>query len=78
MARFIKFMATEIFPGGRLPTTDMMVEHGQKAGFVVPDPLSLRNHYIKTLGIWAAGLEQNKDAAIAPPARRTTTATCGT
>jgi cyclopropane-fatty-acyl-phospholipid synthase len=65
MARFIKFMATEIFPGGRLPTTDMMVERGQKAGFAVPEPLSLRNHYIKTLGIWAARLEQNKDAAIA-------------
>ncbi len=65
MARFIKFMATEIFPGGRLPTTDMMVEHGRKARFVVPEPVSLRNHYIKTLGIWAARLEQNKDAAIA-------------
>jgi cyclopropane-fatty-acyl-phospholipid synthase len=30
-----------------------MVEHGEKAGFVVPETLSLRNHYIKTLGIWA-------------------------
>jgi cyclopropane-fatty-acyl-phospholipid synthase len=65
LARFIKFILTEIFPGGRLPTTDMMVKHGQKAGFVVPEPLSLRNHYIKTLGIWAARLEHNKDAAIA-------------
>ena len=27
--------------------------------------LSLRNHYIKTLGIWAARLEHNKDQAIA-------------
>jgi cyclopropane-fatty-acyl-phospholipid synthase len=39
MARFIKFMITEIFPGGRIPTTKMMVEHGEKAGFVVPQPL---------------------------------------
>ncbi len=53
LARFIKFMITEIFPGGRLPTTQMMVEHGEKAGFVVPEAKSLRNHYIKTLGIWA-------------------------
>ena len=53
LARFIKFMITEIFPGGRIPTTQMMVEHGEKAGFVVPETLSLRNHYIKTLGIWA-------------------------
>jgi cyclopropane-fatty-acyl-phospholipid synthase len=64
MARFIKFMATDIFPGGRLPTTEMMVEHGEKAGFTVPDPLSLRNHYIKTLGIWAGRLEHNKEKAI--------------
>ena len=27
----------------------MMVEHGEKAGFVVPEALSLRTHYIKTL-----------------------------
>lgn len=28
-ARFIKFIVTEIFPGGRLPSTEMMVEHGE-------------------------------------------------
>jgi cyclopropane-fatty-acyl-phospholipid synthase len=65
LARFVKFMITEIFPGGRVPTTQMMVEHGEKAGFVVPETLSLRNHYIKTLGIWANRLEASKDAAIA-------------
>ena len=65
LARFIKFMLTEIFPGGRLPSTKMMVEHGEKAGFVVPETMSLRNHYIKTLGLWADALERNKVAAIA-------------
>jgi cyclopropane-fatty-acyl-phospholipid synthase len=65
LARFVKFIITEIFPGGRIPTTKMMVEHGEKAGFVIPEVLSLRNHYIKTLGIWAGRLEANKDAAIA-------------
>jgi len=65
LARFIKFMITEIFPGGRIPTTQMMVDHGEKAGFVVPQPMSLRNHYIKTLGIWADRLEAAKDEAIA-------------
>ena len=64
LARFIKFMITEIFPGGRIPTTEMMVQHGEKAGFVVPETLSLRNHYIKTLGMWADALEHNKDKAI--------------
>lgn len=63
-ARFIKFILTEIFPGGRLPTTEMMVEHGQKAGFTVPEALSLRPHYIKTLQIWADALEANKETAI--------------
>src|SRR3954452_18676181 len=65
LARFVKFMITEIFPGGRVPTTKMMVEYGEKFGFVVPEPLSLRNHYIKTLGIWAERLEAHKDEAIA-------------
>jgi hydroxy mycolic acid synthase MmaA4 len=64
LARFIKFMITEIFPGGRIPTAQMMVEHGEKAGFVVPECLSLRTHYIKTLGIWADALERNKEKAI--------------
>jgi len=27
--------------------------------------MSLRNHYIKTLGMWAAAPERNKDEAIA-------------
>ncbi len=65
LARFIKFMITEIFPGGRIPTTQMMIEHGEKAGFVVPQARSLRTHYIKTLGLWADALERNKDKAIA-------------
>jgi cyclopropane-fatty-acyl-phospholipid synthase len=63
-ARFIKFMLTEIFPGGRLPSTDMMVEHGEKAGFIVPEPLSLQPHYVKTLRIWGDALEAHKAEAI--------------
>jgi cyclopropane-fatty-acyl-phospholipid synthase len=64
LARFIKFMLTEIFPGGRLPTTEMMVEHGEKAGFVVPEALSLRSHYVRTLTTWGDALEANRDRAI--------------
>jgi cyclopropane-fatty-acyl-phospholipid synthase len=64
-ARFIKFMLTEIFPGGRLPSTDMMVEHGEKAGFIVPEPMSLQAHYVRTLRIWGDALEAHKDEAIA-------------
>ncbi|MEZ0381905.1 cyclopropane mycolic acid synthase family methyltransferase [Mycobacterium sp. pW045] len=64
-ARFIKFMVTEIFPGGRLPTTEMMIQHGEKAGFVVPEAVSLRPHYIKTLQIWGDALEARKNEAVA-------------
>jgi cyclopropane-fatty-acyl-phospholipid synthase len=64
MARFIKFMCTEIFPGGRLPTAEMMIEHGEKAGFAVPECISLRTHYIKTLGLWAEALRAHKEQAI--------------
>lgn len=62
--RFIKFMVTEIFPGGRLPTSEMMVAHGERAGFTVPENLSLRPHYIKTLSIWSATLEANREIAV--------------
>jgi cyclopropane-fatty-acyl-phospholipid synthase len=62
--RFIKFMVTEIFPGARLPTTQMMKDHGEKAGFTVDEPMSLRSHYVRTLGLWADALEANKSAAV--------------
>ena len=42
----------------------MMVEHGEKAGFIVPECISLRPHYIRTLGMWSDDLEANKDKAI--------------
>lgn len=37
LARFAKFIYTEIFPG-RIPSTGMMVELGEKAGFRCPSP----------------------------------------
>ena len=43
----------------------MMVEHGEKAGFVVPEYLSLQTHYVRTLRTWADTLEAKKDEAIA-------------
>ena len=62
--RFVKFILTEIFPGGRIPTAKMMQAHGEKAGFVVPEVSSLRSHYVKTLSIWGDALEANRDEAI--------------
>jgi cyclopropane-fatty-acyl-phospholipid synthase len=65
MCRFVKFIVTEIFPGGRIPSATMVVDHATKAGYTVPEVLSLREHYVKTLGIWSATLKAHKDEAIA-------------
>ncbi|BBZ10495.1 cyclopropane mycolic acid synthase family methyltransferase [Mycobacterium branderi] len=64
MARFIKFMVTEIFPGGRLPSIEMVEERSAKAGFTLTRRQSLQPHYARTLDLWAAALEANKDKAI--------------
>jgi cyclopropane-fatty-acyl-phospholipid synthase len=62
--KFIKFMITAIFPGARLPSTQMMRTHGETAGFVLDDVVSLRPHYVRTLTLWADALEANKAKAI--------------
>ncbi|WP_067970301.1 cyclopropane mycolic acid synthase family methyltransferase [Mycolicibacter icosiumassiliensis] len=64
MARFIKFIVTEIFPGGRLPTIEMVQEHSARAGFTLTRRQSLQPHYVRTLDCWAAALEGNRDRAI--------------
>jgi cyclopropane-fatty-acyl-phospholipid synthase len=65
LARFIKFILTEIFPGGRLPTIEMVEERSSKAGFQLTRRQSLQQHYARTLDLWAAALEAHKDEAIA-------------
>jgi cyclopropane-fatty-acyl-phospholipid synthase len=62
--KFIKFMVTDIFPGARLPSSQMMRTHGEGAGFVLDDVVSLRSHYVKTLTMWGDALEANKSRAI--------------
>jgi cyclopropane-fatty-acyl-phospholipid synthase len=62
--KFIKFMVTAIFPGARLPSTQMMRTHGETTGFVLDDVVSLRSHYVRTLTLWADALEANKAKAI--------------
>jgi cyclopropane-fatty-acyl-phospholipid synthase len=65
LARFVKFIMTEIFPGGQLPTIEMVQERATDAGFTVTRTQSLQPHYAKTLDIWAEALEAHKDEAIA-------------
>jgi cyclopropane-fatty-acyl-phospholipid synthase len=62
--RFAKFILTEIFPGGRLPSTDMVEDHAARVGFTLTRRQSLQQHYARTLDLWAAALEPRKDEAI--------------
>jgi cyclopropane-fatty-acyl-phospholipid synthase len=65
LVRFIRFILTEIFPGGRLPQIPQVEEPATKAGFNVTRVQRLRPHYVRTLEAWAANLESKKDEAIA-------------
>jgi cyclopropane-fatty-acyl-phospholipid synthase len=65
VAKFVKFILTEIFPGGRLPSIEKVEEHSAKAGFTLTRTQSLQPHYARTLDHWAAALEAHKDEAIA-------------
>lgn len=63
-ARFAKFMLTEIFPGGRLPTVEKVEDHSTRAGFTLTRVQSLQPHYARTLDCWAEALQANRDKAI--------------
>jgi cyclopropane-fatty-acyl-phospholipid synthase len=65
VAELADFLRTEIFPGTWLPTVPIVDEHATEAGFTVSRVHALQLHYAKTLGIWAAALQANKDDAIA-------------
>jgi len=64
MARFIKFIVTDIFPGGRLPTIERVEEHSARAGFQMTRNQSLQSDFARTLDFWAEALEAHKDEAI--------------
>jgi cyclopropane-fatty-acyl-phospholipid synthase len=64
LARHLKFMMTEIFPGGQLPSIEMVEEPSSKAGFTLTRSQSLQQDYAKTLDLWAEALEAHKNAAI--------------
>src|SRR5271168_5289955 len=65
IVEFGDFMQTEIFPGGALPTIQMVKDHSAKAGFKLKRRQSLQRHYAKTLDIRAAALQAHKSEAIA-------------
>lgn len=65
IVHFTQFILAEIFPGGWLPTVPTVEEHATAAGFKFTRIQSLQLHYAKTLDLWAARLEANKNKAIA-------------
>jgi cyclopropane-fatty-acyl-phospholipid synthase len=65
VARFVKFILTDIFPGGRLPSIEKVEEHATPAGFALARRQSLQLHYARTLDCWSEALEAHKDEAIA-------------
>lgn len=62
--RFTRFIYTEIFPGGQLPAQEDIFTCAQDAGFSVEKVQLLREHYERTLNMWAANLEANREKAI--------------
>ncbi|MEZ0349364.1 cyclopropane mycolic acid synthase PcaA [Mycobacterium sp. pR1184] len=64
VVHFTQFILAEIFPGGWLPTPALVEEHAADAGFTLTRTQSLQLHYARTLDMWAAALEANKDTAI--------------
>ncbi len=64
-ARFLKFIVTEIFPGGPAPSIPMVQECASANGFTVTRVQSSQPHYAKTLDLWSAALQTTRDQAIA-------------
>jgi cyclopropane-fatty-acyl-phospholipid synthase len=65
LLRFIKFILTEIFPGGRLPQVDIVDEYATAAGFEITRHHHIGKNYVPTLDSWAKALEAHKEEAIA-------------
>jgi cyclopropane-fatty-acyl-phospholipid synthase len=64
LLRFIKFILTEIFPGGKLPQVEQVDRYSTQAGFKIDRHHFIGEHYVPTLNAWAAALEAQKDKAI--------------
>jgi cyclopropane-fatty-acyl-phospholipid synthase len=63
--RFAKFIGDVIFPGGQLPAQEDLFKLAAESGFTIERMQLLQEHYERTLNIWAANLEANKDKAMA-------------
>lgn len=63
--KFMRFIGTEIFPGGQLPAVEDIEALAAGSGFTLERTHLLQPHYAKTLDIWADNLAANKEQATA-------------
>jgi mycolic acid methyltransferase UmaA len=63
--KFMRFIGTEIFPGGQLPAQEDIPDLAQAVGFSVERVHLLRPHYARTLDMWADNLAANRERAVA-------------
>ena len=63
--KFMRFIGTEIFPGGQLPAVEDIEKLAADSGFTLERIHLLQPHYARTLDMWAANLAAKRDEAIA-------------
>ncbi|OBK73013.1 SAM-dependent methyltransferase [Mycobacterium sp. 1274761.0] len=63
--KFMRFLGTEIFPGGGVPCDEDIVECSRKAGLTIEQLEYLTPHYVRTLDTWTERLTAARDQAIA-------------
>jgi cyclopropane-fatty-acyl-phospholipid synthase len=62
--KFMRFIGTEIFPGGQLPAVRDIEKLSADSGFTLERVHLLRPHYTRTLDMWAENLQDNQEQAI--------------
>ncbi|MEI6723833.1 MAG: cyclopropane mycolic acid synthase family methyltransferase, partial [Betaproteobacteria bacterium] len=63
--KFMRFIGTEIFPGGQLPAVEDIEKLAADSGFTLQRVHLLQPHYARTLDMWAANLAAKRAEAIA-------------
>lgn len=63
--KFMRFIGSEIFPGGQLPAVEDIEQLAEGSGFTLERTHLLQQHYARTLDMWAENLVATKDEAIA-------------
>lgn len=63
-AHFVRFIMREIFPGGQLAQSTMVVDKAAEAGFGLEREQALGPHYARTLDEWTSRLVAAHDRAV--------------